>query len=242
MIKNRVRNPDTLTEIDLGNARAQKGLFKTPAGQIPIEVNIHFVNSVGEVVTNGVLPDELKDKKFPYFVFNSYDKEGAFKQSLKTVPPTGGWKFLKSDIAGNQTFLLFTGFNNIQQKYTNGDQLFIYTDDYINPNYFAYVVVSSKSVSLSSFTEYLPDLTVDGFYFGSDNVQNYDEPIALILLDTFGNPKTDYYTPLSDLSPYNKTQQNVYSKIGFKLDPRNGLGGYILADTNTISLNLKLIK
>ena len=147
-------------------------------------------------------------------------------------------------IACRKNLQFFTGLNNIQNRSQLGDIIFIYVDDLVNPNYYAYIICSGDGIGLNGLVKNIPDnRMLRQITFRADgNLNNYFEPIFVTSLDEYGHAKSDSFNINENITSDIKNLDNVDVPIQFDLNKRTGFGLFYQFETSIITIKTNIIE
>lgn len=211
----------------------------------PITINIsRFYTDVdGTVIDKSTVPANLQ-VSYPFYLFGTFDKNGAYKIGNKIVPPLGAAKYMYSKVVRSQyDFLEFTGLNNVKINFNIGDMVFLYTDDLNAPTYFIWILISCPFQSYASVINNLSNkfLLTDEIFYHSDSFENFNESIFEVLNSPVGTYKVNTLQPLVFASP-SYAKSDIFIKIDrlMKLTQYIGWYSYMQYGTDSLSFNFRL--
>lgn len=211
---------------------------------LDIKISKFFTDVDGTIIDQNTLPVNLQ-QKLPVFLFGSFDAKGGYRTATEQSPPFG-WNYWTSYVQGvNAPFLQWTGLNEASTRITTGDMVSIYSDDLINPTFFAWIITSETTASIGSIVHNASNLNkngdqikVDTIKYFSPNLNQYHEGLKYIVINNIGYPNSDVFTPFSFKSPMDKQDSFIDLNISFTLTQYILFTTYITFDTQLINFNI----
>jgi hypothetical protein len=209
---------------------------------VNLSLNIsRFYTDMNGVVLSKLLVPSTMQQKVPFWLFNKFDKDGAFLigQTIKPVRP--GMYYLYNYIVDNQyNFLDFQIGNEIKKLLKSGDMLLVFGDDTILPNTLCLIVVHSDYVAYGSFIAGMQgkNYLLDSIQYFSDNTNNWLECLNITNENDFGVYKDNQLQPIAYKNPYQYQPDMLQMEnVNISLSDKTGISSYFLFDTNAIELN-----
>ena len=213
---------------------------------IRIDINRYFFTVDGELIVNPsvTLPTNLQTK-LPWFMFGKFDYDCNYKNASHTLNPIP-WVFIGCYDRSEVRFL-FTGLNNFQSVMKSGELSLLFTDDLINPSYYALTVLSSQGGGLTGIIQNA-EFYAPYFDLYSNNNTNgfnddYDKSLLLMEVSKFGVAVKTDFLPLSRYYDPNTRPNN--QKLGvnkdFTANYYNVLGGWIGFNTTAYYVDFRRI-
>ena len=209
-----------------------------------ITVSKFFTDVDGQIIDKNTVPIGLQTK-YPVYLFNTFDHNGAYKISLTDTPVTGDAFFYRFYIESEgYDPLQFSGLNTIESRITTGDIVFVFTDDLLNPNFFIYLVHSITNRSIASIIKTLP---CSGIQMGTlklfyENLLNFNELLRFIKTNQLGIYKGDSLAPLAYKTvDYQQDNLIEIDLRNFKLTPYLGISTYIQHASDTLVFDFEFL-
>jgi len=208
---------------------------------ISLTVSKFYCDVDGVVIDPLTLPVNLATN-LPYFLFNEIDRLGGLYNFIRTVK-LGAWNLWQTFTFGiDNTPLLFTGSNDLQANFSNGDLVTVYTDSLVAPNYYAFIVVKKEFggymqlINNPQFSENYKSVEI---VLQTDNVQ-LNENIYVNKYDLMGNVKSASFVPREFKNPKYKIGDTVYIPLDFNPTKYLGLISHIVFSINSFQITFIL--
>ncbi len=227
-------------------------LLKTHS--IPITVKRYFTDVDGAIILKAAAPAALQTS-YPFFVFGDFDRQGGYTTGLKALPVMPGTFYLMSYVEGagitSQQITGFTGLNTIRTRLRTGDIVHVFTDNLTAPNFFVWIVQSSRNGSIASMVGNAETQQRDGAigkiyiehfqYFSDNRDPQWAYPLHFTRSSNIASFKDEQVQPYIFKNPY--TEQDGFIRVycHFNLDQYQSIGTMFLYDTEEILMNF-LIK
>lgn len=214
----------------------------TKEDMITVNVNRYYTDMNGTILDKTTVPDNLK-VKFPFYLFNAFDKQGAYKIGNTLLPPIPPTEYLYSFVAKRFfNYFDFNPLNDIRYKIKAGDIVHVYCDNQLTPSYLIWIVISSPFTSIASITENTLQILLEVFeiLYTCDNVLNYNEALHLIEENEIGVYRDEQYLPLSFKGIDTVLQDFISIKLKIMMTRYIGIGTFIYFDTENMIFNFKI--
>lgn len=219
--------------------------------RLSIVIERIFTDVNGTILDKNTVPASLQ-VEYPLYVFNEFDRQGAYYLALKNTPPKPGYEYLCNFIysVNNPFFFGFSGVSDIQRKLKPGDLCLLYTDSVLNPTYFIWIVQRTPNRSIGSIMNNLCNLPVEPKYgylhvsefdYYTENVNQWNQDIQVIHANYLGLIHSNNAAPGIYRLPKTFDNGFVQVKSRFLLNQYIGLNMYILFDTDSMNFNFKLL-
>lgn len=209
-----------------------------------IKVSKFFTDVDGQIIDKNSVPIGLQTK-YPVFLFNTFDHNGAYKISLTDTPVQGDAFFYRFYVESEgYDPLQFSGFNTIESQITTGDLVFVFTDDLANPNFFIYLIHSITNRSVASIIKTLPcsGLEMGMLKLFYDNTLNFNELLRFVKTNQLGIYKSDSIAPLAYKTPdYQQVNVIDISLKNFRLTPYLGINTYIQHTSDILEFDFEFL-
>lgn len=241
-----------VAELTLAKSIRHDGLMNFA---INLNVKRVYTDVNGTVINKAVAPVNVQ-VKFPVFILGSFDFKGGYRKALESCPPESGVKYLKSFINGIDSPSSVMGVNiasNIEGEIKVGDLVSVYTDSFVIPSVYVWIIVSANNASIGSIINNLSSVQKDDIYnrlyiedvhylTTNNNVNQWNEPIFKIQLNNLGLGKTDSFQPLIYRTPYTFLNNVLIVKLSFKATQFMGFSTFIQYNTDQIQFVLNVKK
>lgn len=220
---------------------------------IPVDIRRYFTNVDGTIQAKAGIPAILKTA-YPFYLLGYFDLKGGFSTGLKSLPPQPGTFYLTSFIEGSTLTSAqitgFSGLNDIRSKIRTGDIVHVFTDDLTAPNFFIWIVQSSRNGSIGSIVansdtlksdEKIGPVFIDHFQYFTDQPDNqWNVPLYFTRSSNIASFQFDQVQPYIFKNP--NTQQDGFIRVAcrFNLDQYKSIGTNFLFDTESISINFQI--
>lgn len=209
-----------------------------------IKVSKFFTTVDGTIIDKSLVPIELQTR-YPVVLFFRYDSFGSYRISFNENPLSPNTFFYRA-YTQNDGFdpTQFSGLNTINRELNIGDQVFVYADDVLNPNFFIYVIQSVTDRALSSIVKSIPcsGLPMGNLKYFADNELNFGQTIKIVKTDKLGLYKADSYSPDSIRTPdYQQNRLALIPLTGNRLTPYWGLVTYITHESDLLTFDFEFL-
>jgi hypothetical protein len=208
-----------------------------------LEVTRYFCDNAGSIIDPTTLPANLKTR-FPFFLFNKFDAQGAYSIGKQICPTDPGIYFLYQN-RFQFSFDLFQfsgGANPVVNRMVAGDFYQVYADAPINFNFLIFVVVHVQFRSYSAMLDgiHMSKPSVYEVLYQSDNAGQYSENIFKYKEDSTGVYESDQFTPLSYKTPDIIQPDFISIPLKYQFYPLSGFASYIQFATSYARFNFKI--
>lgn len=210
------------------------------ANNVRIDINKYYFDPDGVLIDGATLPDELKTR-LPWFCFSKFDFDCNYKNAASTLNPDP-WKFIGA-YSRTEIKFLFTGFNNFQSQMKSGDLSLLFTDDVINPQYYALVVLSSQGGGLTGIIQNAEFYTPFFDVYSDNPSDDYIESITFGAVSKFGvSAGYDSYPLSQSYTPSTEPDNNkILVNLEFTASFQNWIGGFISFSTQNYYIDFRKI-
>lgn len=208
-----------------------------------LQLNIkRFYTDMNGVTLNKAAVPVTFQKKFPFFLFNTMDKNAGFRNGLIVKPVADGVFYLYSYIVGlGYNFLDFQIGNDVKNNFRNGDLIHVFGDDATLPNFLSLIQVSSDYQGYAGVLDNMKDISfnIEKYQYFTNNPLNWQESVAFIQQDNLGVYAEDSHQPISYRNAYIEQPNMVEITLPLEVTDKKGLASHILFATDYIQLNFE---
>jgi len=226
--------------------------FRPPLLQrhsVPITIRRYFTTVDGAIIDKALAPAALQ-VQYPFYNFGLFDYKGGYATGLKALPVTPGTEYLMTYIEGigmtSQQITGFTGLNTIRTRIRVGDIVHVFTDSLQAPNYFIWIVQSSRNGSIGSILANTDSSQRDGTigylycesfqYFTDNSNEQWAIPVHFTRSSNIASFRGDQVQPYIFKNPNTEQQGFVKVECKFNIDQYQSIGTYFLYNTEQIEL------
>lgn len=208
-----------------------------------LKVRRYFTDVDGTIVNKNTVPPILKTK-YPVYLFNKFDRDGAYKIANRTNPPLPGTFFAFTSVnQGGFDLLSYSGANNVKEQINTGDIVFVYTDDPNNPNFFIWLIYTIEERSFASILQNVPEkgLNLWKILYFTDSTIQASEQLTIVKENYLGVFISDNIAPLTYALPDYKQDDFIDILLTMKLSDYNGINTYFQFNTEQLDFDLKFV-
>lgn len=203
-----------------------------------IKISRVYTDMNGTVIDKTIVPIQMQ-RKVPFYLFNLFDKNGAYLIGRSIKPVQNGMYFLYSYVNdGSYNFLDFQFGNTIKQYLNAGDVICVLGDNPVLPTILCHVILHSDYVSYASFLSNMQGkkYEISRIQYATDNELNWQESFNTPNVNDFGLYSDDQIQPIVYRNPYNYLQGILDMNIKMNVSDKQGLYSYMLFATDSIEM------
>jgi hypothetical protein len=218
---------------------------------LTVIVKRFFTDVNGTIVAKSLVPLSMQ-VDYPFWMFGQFDKSGGYKIGNVIAPPNINTPYLGSFVIGlDMPYLFGTGLNTIQRQTTIGDVVHVFTDNIDAPNYYAFIVQTSESASISSIYFNAIEAEKNKIHINGINMFVYSngqpslqfaKNVNLTRIDSLGAYVNHPETFLAFDQVDNKQAYFITVPLKMAVDQYNLVSSYIDFSADQIQFAFKILK